>query len=275
MAVETATSKTEDSVKRGKMITLSVLMGLTMFIQTLIKSQDMTVTRVLTTAAVYFIVSFLGLIWAFNFQVKIKSLPYLVYSALFVMSEYLFIQLFFVEKFSRIYQGLFLFILILLVSIGSYISFLMTNVFNVNLYKNIPLAEVGKTTSYIISTLSIYFLTFALLSLQLPIYFLLPIEFGILWFFAFIHLRNIGFEGFVLKRKAILVSLIVFFMFLATLFTGVLHEVSALSPAVGYFVAIGIANMRVDNTRFNFSLILYILALIAVIILNFILNIFS
>ena len=64
-------------------------------------------------------------------------------------------------------------------------------------------------------------------------------------------------------------------MFLATLFTGVLHEVSALSPAVGYFVAIGIANMRVDNTRFNFSLILYILALIAVIILNFILNIFS
>jgi hypothetical protein len=33
--------------------------------------------------------------------------------------------------------------------------------------------------------------------------------------------------------------------------------------------------MRVDNTRFNFSLILYILALIAVIILNFILNIFS
>jgi hypothetical protein len=31
----------------------------------------------------------------------------------------------------------------------------------------------------------------------------------------------------------------------------------------------------VDNTRFNFSLILYILALIAVIILNFILNIFS
>jgi hypothetical protein len=37
MAVETATSKTEDSVKRGKMITLSVLMGLTMFIQTLIK----------------------------------------------------------------------------------------------------------------------------------------------------------------------------------------------------------------------------------------------
>ena len=261
MAVETATSKTEDSVKRGKMITLSVLMGLTMFIQTLIKSQDMTVTRVLTTAAVYFIVSFLGLIWAFNFQVKIKSLPYLVYSALFVMSEYLFIQLFFVEKFSRIYQGLFLFILILLVSIGAYISFLMTNVFNVNLYKNIPLADVGKTTSYVISTLSIYFL--------------LPIEFGILWFFAFIHLRNIGFEGFVLKRKAILVSLIVFFMFLATLFTGILHEVSALSPAVGYFVAIGIANMRVDNTRFNFSLILYILALIAVIVLNFILNIFS
>lgn len=276
MAVETNISKTEDSVKRGKMIALSILIGLTMFIQTLIKSQDMTIARVLITAFVYFLVSFFGLIWAFNFQVKIKSLPYLVYSALFVMSEYLFIQLFFVEKFSRIYQGIFLFILIILVSSGSYISFLMANVFNVNLYKNIPLAEVGKTTSYLISTLSIYFLTFALLSLQLPVYLLLPLELGITCFFTFIHLKNIGFEGFVLKRKALLISLIVFFMFLASFLDGILHEVSALSPAVGYFVSVGVSNMKTrSDTKFNFSFLVYILALVGVIILNFVLNIFS
>ena len=276
MAVETNISKTEDSVKRGKMIALSILIGLTMFIQTLIKSQDMTIARVLITAFVYFLVSFFGLIWAFNFQVKIKSLPYLVYSALFVMSEYLFIQLFFVEKFSRIYQGIFLFILIVLVSSGSYISFLMANVFNVNLYKNIPLAEVGKTTSYLISTLSIYFLTFALLSLQLPVYLLLPLELGMTCFFTFIHLKNIGFEGFVLKRKALLISLIVFFMFLASFLDGILHEVSALSPAVGYFVSVGVSNMKTrSDTKFNFSFLVYILALVGVIILNFVLNIFS
>jgi len=275
MAVETNISKTEDSVKRGKIIALSILIGLTMFIQTLIKSQDITVARVLITACVYFLVSFFGLIWAFDFLVKIKSLPYLIYSALFVMSEYLFIQLFFVEKFSRIYQGIFLFVLIILVSAGSYISFLMANVFNVNLYKNIPLAEVGKTTSYVISTLSIYFLTFALLSLQLPVYFLLPFELGIICFFTFVHLRNIGFEGFVLKRKTLLISLIVFFMFLASFLGGILHEVSALSPAVGYFVSVGAANMKTSDIKFNYSLLLYILALVGVIILNFVLNIFS
>lgn len=276
MAVETNISKTEDSLKRGKMIALSLLIGLTMFIQTLIKSQDMTVARVLITAFVYLLVSFFGLIWAFNFQVKIKSLPYLVYSALFVMSEYLFIQLFFVEKFDRIYQGIFLFILIVLVSSGAYISFLMANVFNVNLYKNIPLAEVGKTTSYLISTLSIYFFTFALLSLQLPVYLLLPLEVCITCFFTFIHLKNIGFEGFVLKRKALLISLIVFFMFIASFLEGILHEVSALSPAVGYFVSVGVANMKTrSDSKFNFYFLIYILALVGVIILNFVLNIFS
>lgn len=152
----------------------------------------------------------------------------------------------------------------------------MANVFNVNLYKNIPLAEVGKTTSYLISTLSIYFFTFALLSLQLPVYLLLPLEVCITCFFTFIHLKNIGFEGFVLKRKALLISLIVFFMFLASFLEGILHEVSALSPAVGYFVSVGVANMKTrSDTKFNFSFLIYILALVGVIILNFVLNIFS
>jgi len=158
MEIENKVSKTEDSVKRGKLIMLSLLIGLSIFVQTLIKQQDLEVTRILIIALIYLGGSFLGLIWAFDFQVKIKSLSFLLQSSLFVMSEYLFVQLFFVGKFSRIYEGILLLILVALVSIGTYISFLMANVFNVNLYKSIPLANVGRTTSYIISTLSLFFL---------------------------------------------------------------------------------------------------------------------
>ena len=175
MESDTLINKTEDSVKRGKLIVLSLLIGLSIFVETLIEQQDQSVTRVLLTSLIYLFASFFGLIWAFNFQVKIKSLYFLFQSSLFVMSEYLFIQLFFVERFSRIYEGILLFILVALVSIATYVSFLMANVFNVNLYKSIPLANVGRTTSYIISTLSLFFITFALLSLQPPIYILLPI----------------------------------------------------------------------------------------------------
>lgn len=275
MAIEGDVIKTEDSVKRGKLIALALLIGLSMFVQTLIKTQDVTIARTLITSIIYLLLSFAGLVWAFDFQVKIKSLPFLLHSSLFVMSEYLFIQLFFVEKFSRIYEGILLLILVALVSIGSYISFLMSNVFNVNLYKSIPLANVGRTTSYIISTLSIFFLTFSLLSIQLPIYILLPIQLGISIFFVYIHLSNLGYEGFVLTRKTVLVSLIVFIMFLSSFLSGIIHEVCALAPTVGYFVGIGIANIKRDSSKNSLEYILYILALIGVIILNFVLNIFS
>jgi len=275
MAVDTVVIKNEDSVKRGKLISLALLIGLSVFVQTLIKGPDPTVSRILTTALIYLLFSFGGLVWAFDFQVKIKSLPFLFHSALFVMSEYLFIQLFFVEKFSRIYEGILLLILVGLVFIGTYISFLMSNVFNVNLYKSIPLANVGRTTSYIVSTLSVFFITFSLLSLQLPVYTLLPLQLLISSFFSYIHLRNLGYEGFLLTRKTVLVSLIVFFMFLGSFLTGILHEVSALSPTVGYFVAIGVANLKLNRPKINIEVILYILALIIVILLNFFLNIFS
>ncbi len=273
MGVENISIKTEDSVKRGKLISLALLIALSVFVQTLIKNNDPTVGKIIITALIYLLISFTGLVWAFNFQVKVKSLFFLLHSSLFVMSEYLFIQLFFVEKFSRIYEGILLLILVALLFFSTYISYLMANVFNVNLYKNIPLVNVGRTTSYIISTLSIFFITFSLLSLQLAPYILLPFELFIIIFFSYIHLRNLGFEGILLSRKTVLVSLIVFFMFLGTFLSGILHEVSALGPTIGYFVGIGVANMKVIKQRFSIEFILYIIALIIVIFLNFFLNI--
>lgn len=274
MAVEKLVNTNEDAVKRGKLLSLSLLIALSIFIQTILKVNQGDPIRTALTFFVYLVISVVGLIWAFNFRVKIRSLLSLLHSALFVASEYLFIQLFFIQKFSRIYEGLILLALVGFVFVGTYVSFLMTNVFNVNLYKKIPLVNVARTTSYIVSTLTVFFLFFGILALQLPLYVLLPILMAVAYFLSFIHLKNLGYEGMLLNRRSLLVSAIVIFMFISTLFSGVLHEVSVLAPVVGYFVGIGVANIKVENKGKSFELFLYILILIAVVLINFRLNIF-
>lgn len=275
MTGEKVINTNEDAVKRGKLITLSLLIALSLFILTLLKINNGDILRTALASLGYFVLSIIGLIWAFNFQVKFKSIPFLVQPALFVVSEYLFVQLFFIQKFSRIYEGLLLLLLIAIVFVGTYVSFLMSNVFNVSLYKDIPLLNVARTTSYIITTFTLFFITFSLLALQLPVYILLPLVFLFIFYLVYIHLKNLGFGGLLLTRKSILVSLLVIFMFLSSFLSGVVHEVSVLSPAVGYFVGIGIANMKSTDTGKGWQLILYILILIAVTGLNFFLNIFS
>lgn len=275
MAIEKVVNTNEDAVKRGKLLTLSLLIALSIFIQTILKVNEGDVVRTILTALVYFGLSAIGLIWAFNFQVRFKSIPFLIQSALFVASEYLFVQLFFVQKFSRIYEGLLLLILVGIVFVGTYISFLMSNVFNVNLYKSIPLVNVGRTTSYIISSFTLFFLFFALLALQLPVYFLLPMVVLVSIFLSYIHLKNLGYEGILLSRKTLLVSLLVIFMFLGSFLSGVTHEVSVLGPVVGYFVGIGIANMKSTNANKNIELLMYISILIAITFIIFRLNIFA
>jgi hypothetical protein len=275
MAIEKVVSTNEDAVKRGKLIVLSLLIALSVFIQTILKVNDGDIVRTILTALIYFVISVLGLIWAFNFQVKFKSLLFLIQPALFVVSEYLFVQLFFIQRFSRIYEGLLLLILIAIVFVGTYVSFLMSNVFNVNLYKDIPLANVARTTSYIITTFTLFFILFGLLALQLPVYILLPFVLVFSAFLAYIHLKNLGFVGTLLTRKTLLVSLIVVFMFLSSFLAGVVHEVSVLSPTVGYFASIGIANLKSTDTSKGWQLFLYIFILIGITLLNFALNIFA
>jgi hypothetical protein len=275
MALENTTNPNEDAVKRGKLLMLSLLIAFSIFVQTIIKSNEGDLVRTALTALIYFVVSFVGLIWAFNFQVKIKSIPFLMHSSLFVLSEYLFIQLFFIQRFSRLYEGVILLILVGLIFVATYVSFLMTNVFNVNLYRNIPLVNVGRTASYIISTLTLFFTLFGLLALQLSVYILLPLVIVISLFLSYIHLKYLGYEAFVLRRKTLLVSLIVIFVFVASFMSGVLHEVSALMPVVGYFAGMGIANIKSTNKNKNWEFVFYISLIIVSVFVNFWLNILA
>lgn len=134
-----------DEEKRGKFLTLAALIALTIFISKIIQSEtQLIVSRIYLNAFFYAVFTFLGLLWAFKFQVKKRSLLFVLQPALFVFSQVLFLEFFFFQKFNRIYEAFILLILVLLVFLGNYVSFLMANVLNVDLFKKIPLAQVGR-----------------------------------------------------------------------------------------------------------------------------------
>lgn len=232
-----------DVEKRGKLLLLAGIIAVAMFLNKILqKETSVEIPRIYLNGALYFVISFVGLLWSFNFQIKSKSILYIIQAALFVFSEALFIEFFFFQKFNRLYEALILLILLTLVFIGNYVAFLMANVFNVGLFKNIPLVHVGRTSSYLLSLLTIYFVTFSFLSSNFPIYLLLPliiIAYGIV---VYVHYLNIGIGSGDQIWKTILTGLVVLILFLGVFLTGNSHEIISFVPVVGYFLCVSVVS---------------------------------
>lgn len=264
-----------DSEKRGKLLFLAGIISLAVFLTKILQGQEeITLWRIYLDGTMYFVIAFIGLLWAFNFQIKTKSLLYVLQSSLFVFSEVIFVELFFFQKFSRIYEALLLFLLLVLVFVGIYVSFLMANVFNVNLFKKLPLVHVGRTSSYLISLLMTYFLTFSFLSSSFPIYILIPLVLGSYILIALIHYINMGIEQGELWRKTTLTAIISMSLFIGIFLTGSTHELTAIVPALGYYFAVSMVTQeqifRKNTVGFSFSMVLLAITFFTVIFLNII-----
>jgi hypothetical protein len=263
-----------DEEKRGKLLVLAAFIAIAIFISKITQAQIQIVTwRVYLNAAIYFLITFVGLLWAFNFQVKKKSIFFLLQASFYIFSQVLFIEFFFFQKFSRIYEAFILLLLMFLAFLGNYIAFLMANVLNVDLFKKIPLAQVGRTSSYLISLLMMYFFTFSFLVSGFEIYLLLPLLLLSYIFVVFIHYFDIGIEGRELYRKSILTILISFILFLGMFLTGDSHEIVAAIPVLGYFFSVGVVSQeRVTYGRAK-GVYFYIIALVTAFLVAVFLNI--
>ncbi len=264
-----------DSEKRGKLLFIAGIISLAIFLTKVLQGDTETSTwRIYVDGGIYFVVAFIGLLWAFNFQIKLKSLLHIFQSSLFVFSEVVFVEFFFFQKFGRIYEALILFLLLIIMFVGSYVSFLMANVFNVDLFKKIPLAQVGRTSSYLISLLMIYFLTFSLLTSSFQLYILLPLIYILYIVIALMHYINMGMEQGELWRKTILTSLISLILFLGVFLSGSTHELTAIVPALGYYLAVSTVTQeqifRKNSINTTFSMILLAIVFFVVIFLNII-----
>lgn len=269
------TSVNTDSEKRGKLLFLAGIISVAIFLTKILQGQTETVTlRIYIDAAIYFVLSFVGLLWAFNFQVKARSLLYIFQSSIFVFSEVLFVQFFFFQKFNRIYEALILLLLLILVFVGNYVSFLMANVFNVGLFKKLPLVHVGRTSSYLVSLLMTYFLTFSFLASNFPMYVLIPLVIITYVIIALVHYINMGIEEGELWRKSLLTAVITSILFLGIFLSGNIHELLAIVPALGYYFSVSMVTQeqifRKNSSNLNLSLIVLAIIFFVVIILNII-----
>jgi hypothetical protein len=262
-----------DNEKRGKLLFLAGGISLAIFLSKVLQGDEAVLNwHVYMDGGIYFLISFIGLLWAFNFQVKFRSILYIFQSSFFVFSEILFVEFFFSQKFNRIYEAVILLLLLILMFIGNYVSFLMANVFNVDLFKKIPLAHVGKTSSYLISLLMIYFLTFSFLVVGFPLYILLPLILLSYILVALLHYINIGMESRELWRKTLLTAIVSLVLFLGVFLSGNMHEVTSIVPALGYYLAVSMVTQeqifRKTSLSFTFSMFLLLIIFFVSIILN-------
>lgn len=265
-----------DREKRGKILLLAAFIALSLFVSKLFqKDTQVVISRVYLNALIYFVIVFVGLIWAFNFQIKRKSLIYLLQPALFVFSQELFIEFFFFQKFSRIYEAFILLLLVIVVFFVNYFAFLSANVFNVNLYKKIPLAQVARTSSYVISVLTMYFLTFSFLLSEFNVYFLLGSILPFYIIVALIHYINVEVEEGELLRKSFLTAFISFVLLAGVFLSGNVHEVISITPVVGYYFAVSMVTQESMIRGKYRGIGLHVFALIITFVAVLLTNIFN
>lgn len=262
-----------DEEKRGKLLVLAAFIALAIFVSKITQAESQVgIWRIYLTAFIYFLITFVGLVWAFGFKVKKKSILFLLQPSFYVFSQALFIEFFFFQKFSRIYEAFILFLLIFLAFLGNYVSFLMANVLNVDLFKKIPLAQVGRTSSYLVSLLMMYFFTFSFLVSGFELYILIPLVLFIYIFVTLLHYANIGIQGRELTRKTVLTVLISMILFLGMFLTGDSHEVVSALPVLGYFFSVGVVSReRVVHSKakgISFYLIVLVIAFFLGVFLN-------
>lgn len=183
-----------DNNKRGKLISVAILVSSIVVLSKLVQqSEVVNLYSVVANAFIISIISYIGLLWALSFQITLRSMVYaLSQSSLIVFILTIFLEIFVFRRVGRVYEVLILLTLSGVMFFVTYASYLMANIFNVAHFKEIPLTQVAKTTSLLLSLLSIYFISFAIFEMSLSGYVTITLL-GIVYFFIILfHLRHLG-----------------------------------------------------------------------------------
>jgi hypothetical protein len=258
-----------DEYKKGRMVALAVVIGLLILVLKLLQAeQTASLPYIYLRAFIAAVVTYVGLLWVFQFQVAGRTLMYvLTQASLLVFNQTLFVELFIFRRVGRIYEALLLLTVLGIITGLSYVSFATANVFNVAHFKKIPLVAVGKTMSFLLTLISIYFVSYSIFeSGFFPLFTILIL--GILYFLLIIfHLRHLEIPRNVLWRVVFLTLGIMIISVVLLIITGLSSAVMAFTPVVLFYCLIGLqTNEKVTATQ----LIEYFLLTIIVFAINFI-----
>ncbi|MCC7290168.1 hypothetical protein IT417_02885 [bacterium] len=236
-----------DNDKRGRIIIVAALTTLLVFFFKVSQQSDtLSIFHVYLNSLFIGVASYIGLLWAFKFQVTLRSMVYVLSQAsliVFVLS--MLVEMFIFRRVGRVYEIAILVGISGLMFFSTYASFLMANIFNVGHFKEIPLMQVGKTTSFLLTLLSIYFSTYFILESQLNPYVTI-ILFAVM-FSALIltHIRHLGIPRNQLWKSLRLILISVLISALLLMIVGGNSLVLSLIPAVVAYSIISI--LTVEN----------------------------
>jgi len=248
-----------ESSKRGKMLFLSFSLTFAVFAMKLFMG-EFSLLQMYVLSVVAFLITYAGLMWIVDFDLNKKSLLlYVPQGALFVCAEVLFWIIFFPLKFGRLSEVTLMFGILLCFFIATYAACLMVNIFAVSSVKQIPLVQVAKTTSNILSLFTIYLFAFSLYASEFFIGFLIIVLVAVFFIVVAQHYAHLGLANRTYARS---VMIAVWCMSVSTIgvsFAGGKHEFLAFVPVVIMYVVGDIVERNEKQKHPLFSILLNIL----------------
>lgn len=248
-------SVNNDSDKRGRIILVSVIVTfLAFFLKISQQSDSIGALQIYLNAGVVGVVAYIGLLWAIRFQVTFRTLVYVIsQSSLIVFILTLFLEMFVFRKVGRVYELLILLSVSGLMFFGTYASMLMANIFNVAAFKELPLAQVGKTTSLILTVLSIYFATFVVLESNLNSYVTIILLTVMVCALLITHIRHLEIPRNVLWKRIFTILVLVILTLIAQILVGGSPLMSAFVPTIVAYSLINIITIENLSTMQKFE----------------------
>jgi hypothetical protein len=180
-----------DPGKRQRIFVLSAAIVLLVFGLKVWGRSEWSVEQAVLVAAGASVLSVFGLMWAFRFDVtRIAYLTVIPQPTLFVFGYILFLEMFFFQRFERIYEAVLFGALLIVFLAVLGIVFLTANILNVATIKNIPLLQVAQTSSYVITLFNAFFIAFFIVSLGLMPWYTAPLLLLLYWAVSFLHLAH-------------------------------------------------------------------------------------
>lgn len=180
-----------DPGKRQRIFVLSAAIVLFVFGLKVWGRSEWSVEQVVLVAAGASILSVFGLMWAFRFDIsRIAYVTVIPQPALFVFGYILFLEMFFFQRFERIYEAVLFGALLIVFMVVLGIVFLTANILNVATIKKIPLLLVAQTSSYVITLFNAFFIGFFIVSLGLMPWYTVSFLFMLYWAVSFLHLAH-------------------------------------------------------------------------------------
>ncbi len=266
--------KQEDSIKKGKILLLSLFILLTFFFNTTPGPFYPIFANPFFVACFYGIIAFVGFLWSLSFKVNARILLLIAPQvALLVFSNILFLNVFFNQALGRLYETLLMVVLLIVFFLLTHIVFITSNVFAVSSFKKIPLEAVAKTTIYIISSLSFFFLTYGLLALEISVMTSMILLVFLMFFAIFLLLSHFYLEISTVFSNTFLVFWSILLILFSVVFFSSRVEFIALVVTAVFYYSVGIFIGRRGQLT-DFKIVEYVIILLLIAFFSYYFSLF-